>query len=201
MNSILFTPSVWQGKQQALETYGETVTRRLDGLKEINKEPDKWLLPINYIYNVGFEFYAPDKYYHVKPRYHVGEVVYVEEAWRTDSVYDKTPPCDIGSDALIEFKALPDKLLAPIMGRWRSPLHLPARFARSFLQVTGVSAGRVHEITEGDAMKEGCWVGKPNSIAWYKALWDSCYPAYPFESNPWVFRYSLKRASKPERMK
>jgi len=102
---------------------------------------------------------------------------------------------------------------------WRSPLFMPAWAARIFIRITDVLPQRLQEISAAEALKEGIsgkgmsrdWVrdeghiegrnfsGLPtNGYAerWYIAqsakLWNSINPKYPWESNPWVFRYTFE---------
>jgi len=140
--------------------------------------------------------------YTLKPRYQVGETVYIKEAWRTEAVYDRTPPCDIGDSALIEYRLLPNEILSQIMGRWRSPLHLPRRFARHFIKILDVRAEWLQEITEEDAKAEGMLPegtllpdfihSADNPVEQFAQLWNSINKDYPFESNPWVFVYTFE---------
>ncbi|MCJ7828310.1 MAG: hypothetical protein MUP81_01030, partial [Dehalococcoidia bacterium] len=77
------------------------------------------------------------------PRYQVGEVVYVKEAW-CESYYGK-PIC---------YKLDGNESPGP-KGFWRSPMFLKAINARYFIKITGVRAERVQDITEEDAKAEG----------------------------------------------
>lgn len=133
MKSILFKSGIWAAKQKVLKEHGYFVTRRLIKL-EPHPTNHEWRCPFpgdkvwtfSAGYGLSFELQS------VVPPYFAGETLYVKEAWRTDRVFDKTPPSDIGKEALIDYQSTPDNVLACIMGRWRSPLHLPAKFARSF---------------------------------------------------------------------
>jgi len=98
---------------------------------------------------------------------------------------------------------------------WRSPLLMPEEAARYFIKIKAVRAERLQEITEEDALKEGIkimagthqstaknpetgelkLVGQPEPFTaryHYEALWDSLNKGYPWESNPWVFRYKFE---------
>ena len=90
MKGILFKPE----SIQAIIEGRKTQTRRLGGLKEINQEPDIWecqMLPIGVlarqkriIYGGGKSYYV--QYPNIKPRYQVGETVYIKEAYYTQKV-------------------------------------------------------------------------------------------------------------------
>ena len=151
---IMFKPDM----HKAIREGRKTVTRRLDHLKEINEHPDEWIY--KGIIKGGHYFEIPETttcHLLIKPRYHVGEVVYVKEAWATEKVFDNTPPCDISHDAYISFKMTPEynKHINSLLGRWRSPLFMPAWAARYFIQILSNDPERLQEITEEDAVKEG----------------------------------------------
>ena len=210
MKGILMKP--W-GIQATVELR-KTVTRRCNQLKEINKEPDKWEY-MRTLNDGSFLFWVKaddpeldiDKRTKlIKPRYQVGDTVYIKEAWQS-----------LGNKENIVYKMDGEsKLIWDINGKhgeeivrkWRSPLFMPEWAARHFIKITGVRAERVQEITEDDAIKEGitddyCMVPHCEEderigrydicyVDAYRRLWDSINPSYPFESNPWDFRYEYK---------
>ena len=203
MNGILFKPKLI--KQIAA---GEKdVTRRLGGLKEINLEPDKWKLVawdnLAFLFECHGSNYVPDGHtLKLKPRYHIGEVVFIREAWATIWMYLDLPPTRLPKYATIWFKDT-DMDKPDDIGRWRSPLHLPARFARHFIQITDVSSERLQDITDEESLREGCPTFEMRGIDgelhnaviptfWFESIWNSINPDYPFDSNPWVFRYAFK---------
>ncbi len=193
----------------------KTVTRRLDHLKEINQEPDKWKC-LGAPYGI-YEFDNLDtgERITVKPRYHIGQVVFIREAWCSIFRYDEMSPFELPDDAPIFYMQLlcqGNMNLEIPYGRVRSPLHLPARFARTFLQIVDVRAERLQEITPEDALAEGVNSAiEPDDIDFaqqslyemdlldkYKRLWDSINPDYPFKDNPWCFRYEFKKVGRPQ---
>jgi len=145
-----------------------------------------------------------------KPRYQVGEVVYIKEAHRY--IQNDGDPYDFGiqykSDSQVKWWRDNGNLMDyPIDEKWRSPLFLKELFARYFLKIVGVRAERVQEISEEDARAEGVipyiedagdgHLWSPGGAKAYrlefKDLWDSINKDYPFESNPYVFRYGFNR--------
>jgi hypothetical protein len=144
-----------------------------------------------------------------KPRYHIGQVLFIREAWATDWCFDDKAPNELTGDYYaIYFKDTKITEYSTI-GRWRSPLHLPARFARHFIQVKDIREERLQEITEDEAKREGSefnlWCGNntynlnnpPHDVApcyrnGFVKIWDTINPLYPFASNPHVFRYAFK---------
>ncbi len=160
MNGILFKPDMIK----AIRDGRKTVTRRLSGLKEINIEPDKWLLPPVYNYaNKSWEFTTPNyETISVKPRYKVGEGVYIKEAHYAYGEWHKE---EIGwvfhrdKDMAVFFdSAIWEHALKGHTGQgWfrRSPLFLPEKDARDFIKIASVRPERLQNITEEDAMAEG----------------------------------------------
>jgi len=103
---------------------------------------------------------------HAKPRFRVGERAYVKEPWR-----DGDP-----------------------LPRWRSPLFMPERAARIFLELTAVRVQRLQDISETDAINEGVKqtdLYEPTEL--FAFLWDSINgPPNDWNSNPAVVAYTFK---------
>lgn len=229
MKGILFKPEKIKFIRDQPEI--EVQTRRLSGLKEINKAPDKWkgctCKNVMHFYKMKPEGTydshtekASEITLAIKPLYRLGEIVYIKEAWQVDAYYDGRPPSEI-PDVTVEMKYNPTDIstegnqhrkLTFDPGRWRSPLHLPARFARYFQKIIDVRAQRLQEIRVGEVYDEGCPLEKPSyfqdpadayaqgdaAIEWYRELWNSINPDYPWGSNPWVFAYTMKFVSPEE---
>lgn len=200
---------------QATREKRKTVTRRLDYLKEINLEPDKWKF-LKTIKELGgrqrfrFENIDNGKVKDIYPRYHVDEVVYIKEAHYRYGHWELTGGITLHgfeeykfiseSNTVLYTDNPPDIFLTGPYGYYngtawykRSPLFLPERFARTFIKITDLRPERLQEITEKEARAEGVEAyGSYQTTTWIKPfnkLWDSINPKYPFSSNPWVFRY------------
>ena len=160
---------------------------------------------------------------YVKPRYKVGEIVYVKEVfayWKDESQciayqadnnhFDFTNR--IGWEDEINIEDISKK------GKWESPYFMPEWASRIHLEITGIKAQRVQDITEEEAMAEG--IEKPieercmlvyrdysikeednEGYNWfstakdsYSSLWDSinAKKGFPWEASPWVFAYTFK---------
>ena len=89
--------------------------------------------------------------------------------------------------------------------KWKPSIHMPKKYARIWLEVTGVRVERVQEITVGDALSEGvgCDFGKhfdpqepgPEPDYLFSKLWDSINgkkEGCSWAENPWVFVISFK---------
>ncbi len=130
----------------------------------------------------------------VIPKYKVGDILWVRETWqRIDNSYfykADNDPEDWGMS-------------------WRPSIHMPRKAARIFLKATDVRVQRVCDITEEEAIKEGCTSGYESTgdgkfedvleREWtakeaFQELWDSCYQ-FPKNwcGNPWVWVIEFER--------
>jgi len=218
VKSLLLRADILKAKLKVLET-GEAQTRRLSGLRKLNEHPDKWDLAGwdgGYKAFVFYERYPLVGKSIVKPKYQVGEVVYLPEAWRIISFSDDL------SEALVYFPdsskgnwcEIPHNLRFYYFNRfvdgkyheWQSPLFMPEIFARYFAQITAVRYQRLWEISEDDAIKEGITMNNTPWPGWYwmkdtystdcpllafGMLWNSISPKQKWETNPWVIVYSF----------
>ena len=138
------------------------------------------------------------------PRYDIGEIVYIKEAWATYRANDDWTIPMIPDTATIFYKLDGDKYgHTGHIGKWRSPLFLKEIFARYFIKITDVRAENLGVITEEDAIKEGVnikavhtkgnlVISEPSYITSFSMLWDSINKDYTYDSSPWVFVYSYK---------
>ena len=96
---------------------------------------------------------------------------------------------------VVFYAARGDSLLPE--NHWRSPIYMPRWASRITLEVTGVRAERLQDITHNDICMEGwdpIWsrpfgngTAGDDARAWYAALWNRINPQYPWDSNPWVW--------------
>lgn len=184
MKGILF--KTWQAKLQALQEFSEAQTRRAESsLREINKEPDKWIC-MGRDPEVGFENYfmfrATPEVDLIKPRYQEGEIAYVKEAWKVDKKYDNLQPRDLpsGLPLVYPFGGDPaDEISIPdCYGRLRSPLHLREEDARHFIKILDNSAERLRLPLSPEELKlEGG---------------EAALPLLEKINGLWVFRYEFE---------
>lgn len=95
-------------------------------------------------------------------------------------------------------------------GQWRPSIHRPRWASRLTLSVTHVRVERLQDISEQDAVAEGCFKGKAsgrvfasegamhlggdewvNARDWYADLWDTINGPGAWDENPWVAAYTF----------
>ena len=178
MKGILFKPDMIQAIIEGRKTQTRRVIKpqpKADLIKHANSS--YWISGL-----------TDDTYERVHiPRYQVGETVYIKEAW-CESYYGE-PIC-----YKLDGKESPGP-----KGFWRSPIFLKAINARYFILIKGVRAERLQEITPKDCIAEGIIEEYGDGLALrdkFENLWDSINKDYPWESNPWVFRYEFEYQAK-----
>ena len=103
--------------------------------------------------------------------YKVGEVAYIREGFRFPKDFDIKKPSEVEASP-VEYRiggslnCIGDHIKNP--GKWRSPLHLPSKFARHFVIVTEVRVERLRAITNADAFSEGVELIKENGCPRFK---------------------------------
>lgn len=162
--------------------------------------------------------------------YRPGDICYVPEPWKyARTVGDMYAVIDFkdGEDMLIRFDSLERadkwrKYLDKPRANWQSPYFMPREAARLFLRVTGIRVERLHDITNEDAVREGCdgrCLGPSNgadcclsvktldfSREKFSTIWDSTVrpvdlEEYGWAANPWVWVIEFERISSSEAYK
>jgi hypothetical protein len=139
-----------------------------------------------------------------KPRYNVGDVLWVQETWRPAFQKYQSAKYMYRADFLDDGVYIQGGQETPIrLAMWRPSIHMPREAARLFLRVTDVRAERLCEISEEDARAAGCvgrWFGEPedgaSALDKFAALWDVVYAkrGYGWDANPFVWVYTFERA-------
>lgn len=161
--------------------------------------------------------------YHPKkliPRYSVGDIIWVREAFSWEGQTKYNDPNPIGK---YYYKADPNP--DEIKHAWKPSMYMPIRACRIFLEVTDIRMKRLNDITEEDAINEGILpindlylnydpdqiTGETMAlppIESFKSLWESTkgvnaygnnyFGIYSWDKNPLVWVYSYVRTDKPD---
>lgn len=160
----------------------------------------------------------------VKPKYSVGETIYVKEAFEIISSYSHNMshfqietryPDKSSLDHIVtneKFEKYYDKGCKKY-----SPLFMPEIFARLFLKIKDVRVERLQDISEEDAIEEGVErfsdgtykdytpggnTGVTTARQSFRTLWESIHgedPLQNWDANPWVFVYDFGAWCSPEK--
>jgi hypothetical protein len=192
-----------------------TLTRRLMGLKWVNRNPDNWHLDGDYLVDKIYgERICIDSDY--CPYGQVGERLWVTEPWcyKYDAVtaqiidgeywYKATNPevvklDDDGSHALTKagWEASP----------WLAPRHMPRKASRIDLEIVSSKVQRLHDISREEIRAEGIILpmsarfmasGKFSELhKEYACWWDSLNKSrgYPFNGNWWTWVIGIRRVN------
>ena len=134
--------------------------------------------------------------------YTTGDRLWVRETFIGPYAYEvnEYPPRDWGNKA-IWFPAdgpVPEKHAGQFWHRARPSIHMPRWASRLTLTVTDVRVQRLQDISEADAVAEGCdavlalTIKRPNGAhpgnprECYCDLWNSLHGPGAWDANPWV---------------
>lgn len=142
----------------------------------------------------------------------VGELLYVKETWRPQIAHSHgIDSCDC-EDVNVTYIAdgefrhhYDDKKNFYIPDDWQMPeaadkgnvpsIFMPRWASRLTLEITAIRAERLHDISENDAVAEGC-SGKIDGLELpseqYRDLWKSINGNKSWNANPWVWVVQFK---------
>lgn len=135
----------------------------------------------------------------VKMPYRPGDILYVRETWQHGFGGTYLYKASAGHDL---FMTADGELVSDIP--WRPSIHMPREAARIFLRVTDVRVERLQDVTEEDAIKEGCTAHGGNlaldefEVVWHNTLKPTDRALYGWEANPWVWVIEFERISREE---
>ncbi len=155
---------------------------------------------------------ADGEHYWLRPRFSIGDRLWVREAFRGSKGYDRHPP-RTWSNWPVHYEAdgAPDpRDELEMNGRLRPGIHMPRWASRLTLIVTDVRVERLQDISEADAIAEGAELSTypgmdgvvmvktnvPGLTAspsvWYRWLWDEINGKGAWRVNPWVAVYTFR---------
>lgn len=84
---------------------------------------------------------------------------------------------------------------------WRPSIHMPRWASRILLEIVSVRVERLQDISEADAIAEGCSGYRPDDDPFrdveprdeYRELWESINGAGSWDANPWVWVVEFRR--------
>ncbi|WP_149506009.1 morphogenetic protein [Serratia nevei] len=81
--------------------------------------------------------------------------------------------------------------------KWTPSLHMPRKACRILLKITAVRVERLNDISDGDAIREGCSAADMKSgdcvANVFARLWSSIYGVDSWNANPWVWVIEFRR--------
>ena len=88
--------------------------------------------------------------------------------------------------------------------RWKHSIHMPRWASRLTLEIVNVRVERLHDLSEADALDEGCDInllpdgaGEGGEFTcpteWFMNLWNTKYGSKAWDDNPWVWVIDFKR--------
>lgn len=195
----------------AIKNLVKTETRRMDGLEDINKDPNKWYYQryggmaigphVEYKHQfwdeTGRGFFDPGV---ICPYGKRGDILWVRETYR-----ELVPTFGIADKYV--YRA--DGVQLAKGEKWTPSIHMPRVACRLFLEVLDVRAERLIKIGEDSAQAEGVqqltmgwlssWVdytGQKDrtmlASASFLTLWESIYGKESVDLNPWVWVIKFK---------
>lgn len=149
MKPILFNTEM----VQAILCGDKTQTRRIIKLPEgMSGKPV--CNPLGFMYPCGIK----------RPPYKVGDILYVRETWKIQSMsnYDKrikilfkAEPNEKLKEVYVSSERYDDLMKYECKNGWQPSLFMPKEAARLFLKVTNIRAQRIQDITNEEVLKEG----------------------------------------------
>jgi hypothetical protein len=148
--------------------------------------------------------------------YQPGDILWVREMWRCIAV-GKGGQNEV---AIIEYKNgqqavfdvdSKEALYFAGKARWKPSSHMPRKLSRLLLEVKGVRAERLRDISEEDAKAEGVSnisymlspnevvrLGESAAVTRFCSLWDTLNArrGFSWDSNPWVWVIEFERIEK-----
>ncbi|MEF9892620.1 MAG: hypothetical protein RR738_04760 [Anaerorhabdus sp.] len=140
-------------------------------------------------------------------KYQVGDILYVRETWSTHYTADSEElvPCYRADSIDFKSECLPGE-----NNRWHPSIHMPKKYARTFLRITDIKVERLNDITISGIYHEGAIsqyiCEHPNlqdmyngfaytvwGILWNRTIQKEKLNLYGWDANPYVFVYEFEK--------
>lgn len=202
------------------------VTRRTQGLEEININPNDWQFEwadfslkypwrFTQISSLNEKSLSEKNFYQAEAKCKygkVGDILWVRETFHEDKA-GYLYKADYSPEALRIVQTNPITKM-----KWKPSIFMPKDACRLFLEITSIKVKRLHDISEEDAIKEGA---KPCSdelsmenrlnnynnpsnatyplvyVVGFKNLWKSINGEASWNLNPWVWVIGFKKVERP----
>lgn len=168
MKGIIFTESNFHLTVQGIKKQTRRIIKSRTGFFQVCSKNGV----VTDIWQTDADEWCGDDLIPVKPRYKVGEIVYLKEPYIiTGQTYEY--------EYLHENKT--DITCIKRNGGYKNKLFMPERAARYFIKITGVRAERLQDISEEDCLLEGIKIGRcGNESKWMKAFYA------PDDNQPYI---------------
>lgn len=179
-------------KERPILFSGPMVRALLDGRKTrtrrvVKPQPEWSCSPLEFTNSPGV--WAPNEAedYRRCPYGVPGDRLWVRETWQ------RVVPLLIDPTTKYEYLATVRDGCHP--ARWKPSIHMPRVASRITLEVVRVRVERVQQITEADAIAEGCGRAECGALAVleYCRLWNEINGPGAWAENPWVWVVEFKR--------
>jgi hypothetical protein len=142
------------------------------------------------------------------PKWEPGDRLWVRETWHVGVGWDNMKPSEISRCAVLysadgskcgRGAANLDTLDGVNWGRVRQSIFMPRWASRITLEITKVRVERLQDISEADAIAEGCEVSRAgqhdiaSSCDHYRHVWQSINGPDSWAENPWVWVIEFRR--------
>ncbi|MEO3714039.1 hypothetical protein [Roseateles flavus] len=146
-----------------------------------------------------------------------GDCLWVTEAWRVPAAYDQVAPRDLPRAVNVRYEAdgyqrigtATREALSEPWGKLRPGMFMLRRASRISLEVQGVRAELLHDISEADAMAEGVvydpgeggtfhvpglgGCAADSAAGAFRKLWEQINGTESWAANPWVWVVEFKK--------
>lgn len=199
----------------------KTQTRRIAKLENIDcPYCEDYLVPYGWTNDmeIGYQCINEDCMHitsiNQKPKYKVGDILYVRETFKIDALSNLDKRLTISFKTGDKLKLnekdhnqVFEKFDRRLNGKWKPSIHMPKKYARIFRVVTKVKIERLQDITYEDILKEGCpytsiedalevkAIGvKSKAFEWWINLWNAtAKDGYKWKDNRYVSVYEFEK--------